>query len=290
MDAPDTIWLQWHGDADADIETGAVDEDAVTWYRNKINDSDIEYVRKACEQAEQGHIYRAALEMIADPVYRSYAEVEEQGAFLAATARRALKDAARLRGDGEACEQPHASVTEAAVAAAATWKPVSLAMAEKWARAGQPFPVGEKFEQEYQEAMVTHILGHFAGFMKAEEPSATLREQAQTVADALRPYVSRGTGVPGGWTDIVADALAHVRPDEKNSITDDELRDAYQAVQEENEKLREFTLTQVTERCFDDHAHYHTSCESCGARKVLYGLHDDGTHSTPPALDKGDIR
>lgn len=48
-----------------------------------------------------------------------------------------------------------------------------------------------------------------------------------------------------------------------------------------NEKLREFVQAQITETCLKNHVHHHNACVSCEARRVLYGVHDDWTHSTP---------
>lgn len=45
--APEKIYLQWHGDADPEIETAAVHEMAVTWSRERVFDNDIEYVMKS---------------------------------------------------------------------------------------------------------------------------------------------------------------------------------------------------------------------------------------------------
>jgi len=42
--APDMIWLQWHGDSD-ESEIGPVNEDEVTHCRDKVFDRDIGYVR-----------------------------------------------------------------------------------------------------------------------------------------------------------------------------------------------------------------------------------------------------
>lgn len=43
---PDRLWLQWHGDADPELETGGeVSEGDVTWCRDKIFEHDIEYTR-----------------------------------------------------------------------------------------------------------------------------------------------------------------------------------------------------------------------------------------------------
>lgn len=43
--APERIWLQWHGDADPEIEDGEVSEGDVSWCRDKIFTHDIEYIR-----------------------------------------------------------------------------------------------------------------------------------------------------------------------------------------------------------------------------------------------------
>lgn len=42
--APNKIWLQWHGDGNPD-EPGEPDPADVTWCQDKINEHDIEYVR-----------------------------------------------------------------------------------------------------------------------------------------------------------------------------------------------------------------------------------------------------
>ena len=67
-DAPDVIFLQWHGDGDPD-ELGEVYEEEVTWAAERIFDHDIEYVRRdgVCvwryeydqiDDAETGGCYR----------------------------------------------------------------------------------------------------------------------------------------------------------------------------------------------------------------------------------------
>lgn len=45
-DAPDTIYLQWHGDGDPD-EPGDVHEPEVTWSRARVYRHDVRYVRAA---------------------------------------------------------------------------------------------------------------------------------------------------------------------------------------------------------------------------------------------------
>ena len=42
---PERIWLQWHGDADPEIESGPVSVADVTWEREQIFKHDVEYVR-----------------------------------------------------------------------------------------------------------------------------------------------------------------------------------------------------------------------------------------------------
>lgn len=44
VDAPEKIYLQWHGDGDPEFETGEVSEGDVTWCRDKIFKHDIPYI------------------------------------------------------------------------------------------------------------------------------------------------------------------------------------------------------------------------------------------------------
>jgi hypothetical protein len=43
---PDTIWLQYHGDGDPDIDVELVDPQDVTWCEDKQYEHDIEYIRR----------------------------------------------------------------------------------------------------------------------------------------------------------------------------------------------------------------------------------------------------
>jgi hypothetical protein len=43
-DAPESIWLQWHGDAEPD-DTGEVSTDDVTWSTDRMFAHDVRYVR-----------------------------------------------------------------------------------------------------------------------------------------------------------------------------------------------------------------------------------------------------
>lgn len=55
--APDIIWLQWHGDGRPD-DHGEVDNRDVTWCQDKIYEHDIEYVR--CSWRERAEAIESA--------------------------------------------------------------------------------------------------------------------------------------------------------------------------------------------------------------------------------------
>lgn len=44
MNAPDVIWLQWHGDGEP-YDRGDVDPTDVTWCQDKIYEHDVKYIR-----------------------------------------------------------------------------------------------------------------------------------------------------------------------------------------------------------------------------------------------------
>lgn len=44
-EAPKRIWLQWHGDADPELELGDVATGEVSWCENQVYNRDVEYVR-----------------------------------------------------------------------------------------------------------------------------------------------------------------------------------------------------------------------------------------------------
>ena len=74
-EAPERIWLQWHGDGDP----GEVYVDEVTWCLDHIFDGDIEYVRK-----DRADALAEALETISEAYAPSNHPEEVAQAALAA--------------------------------------------------------------------------------------------------------------------------------------------------------------------------------------------------------------
>lgn len=149
---------------------------------------------------------------------------------------------------------------------------------------------------------VLKLAAHFRAL--EPKPHASVREAAEAAAKDVRELLHDPVFLMSlleiesarqlkQMADII---LQHVRPDEERQAEIDRLNEALYAYEStrcpvnpllgENEKLRGFVSHLITGECLEDHVHYHNGCLSCGARKALYGVHDDGTHSTPPSEEE----